>query len=323
MSHQQIAKLFVRGSLCNDKLKNLSPADKEEIERVVELVMIDPNLQQCQREFCSALSRTIKNEYRDIEAGRQDYRVAIMRAAVAAHFEENGKEINSDPQQRKKWYQTWGFNYLKQVLRENKIPARRVVQESEKTLEELATNQITAFLSDFKKQFSTIDIKNGFRILINTFILPRAVVQNILSLKEMYFKEGISINISDSDITIIRTGDISFRTVTETLAVPLREFSMDTDEDEDNKNYQPQSTRRETVEQTETIEKLKERLPEQAQPVLRIYMEEERPQDYIEQYGIGRPKIAHISQYLSISPREVKRLLWIIQIHLSVLRLGY
>ena len=135
MSHQQIAKMYLRGTLCTQKLKNLSVEDRNEIEGTIETVIQDPLLQRCQAQFCNVLAHTIQNEYHDKQTALVDYGIAIMRAAVAAKFHENGKIINSDPIQRKKWYQNWAFNYMKQILRENKLPQRLKVENIEKPLD--------------------------------------------------------------------------------------------------------------------------------------------------------------------------------------------
>ena len=123
----QVAKMYLRGSLCNKVMKGLSEDERQEIEDIITQVVGDPLLQQCRQGFKNALAGTIKNEYADLDVGEADYHIAIMRAAVAAKhgWGENkpAPAALNDPIQRKKFFQTWAFNYLRQILRENKIPA--------------------------------------------------------------------------------------------------------------------------------------------------------------------------------------------------------
>ena len=86
MAFNQLAKLYLRGSLCTKTMRGLTDEQKEEIDKIVQLVTKDPNLQQCRVEFCNALGRTIKNEYHDPKVGEQDFQIAASRAAIAAIY---------------------------------------------------------------------------------------------------------------------------------------------------------------------------------------------------------------------------------------------
>lgn len=76
-------------------------------------------------------------------------------------------------------------------------------------------------------------------------------------------------------------------------------------------------------ETTETINKIKTRIPQEAQKILEIYIEETRPPEYLKKYGTSNPKINHMSEYLKISPKEVKRLKNIIKIQCMITNLGF
>jgi hypothetical protein len=77
------------------------------------------------------------------------------------------------------------------------------------------------------------------------------------------------------------------------------------------------------MEVSETFQKLRERIPQTAQPILEIYIEDSRPDQYVEKFGSGSPKIAHIAQFLGMSVREVKKLVALIRIQMMILNLGY
>ena len=74
---QQLPKLFLRGRLCNETMVNLDEEQKKEVGDIINLVSNDPNLQNCKFEFCKALSRTIKGDYIDIDAG-----IGILRNRI-------------------------------------------------------------------------------------------------------------------------------------------------------------------------------------------------------------------------------------------------
>lgn len=332
MSYQQIAKLYLRGSLCNDKLKNLPQESQQEIEDIIELVSTDPLLQQCQKEFCLALSRTIKNEYLDLDVGKQDFRIAVMRAAIAAKVGYGKKapapETFTNPIQRKKWYQNWVFNYLRQILRENKIATKKISTKTNKVLEDALLSKIQSLLITIKPILIE-DISNGYKLIFNTFLIPPEALEEIHALKDDY-KENMCININNNYVELFRTGDVVFEVVEETKNMSIKEHSFDADKNEEPNRDNIESTankflpeKENYVEKSEMFLKLDERLPDIAKPILNIFIDEVRPQEYIDKYGPGQPKIAHISEFLCVSPREVKKSLGIIKLHLKVLQLGY
>ena len=96
----QLAKLYLRGSLVKT-IQTLSDTEREKIGDLIELIVDDPGLQNTKHEFCNALRRTISNEYADKDVGLEDYRVAIMRAVIAAKYgwgkHEPAEGVFTDP----------------------------------------------------------------------------------------------------------------------------------------------------------------------------------------------------------------------------------
>jgi hypothetical protein len=77
------------------------------------------------------------------------------------------------------------------------------------------------------------------------------------------------------------------------------------------------------VETSETLLRIKDRIPREAYPILVIYIEETRPQEYIDKYGVGTPRASHIAEFLLMSLKEVKRLLGIIKMQCLAAELGF
>ena len=324
MSFQQIAKLYLRGSVFSQKLKNLPKEEIEYLSGIIEKLIEDPVLQHCKIEFCRALSVTIKNEYLDQDVGLQDYYIALMRATISTYM-KCGKafdidptltlqKILDDPIQRKKWYQTWIFNYLKQILRENKISTISINSHNSNTIDQLLLTQISSILS--RKHISHTIIRNTIKY-DNITIEDRNEISKLI---EEYLSRGVIVIFDQNHITVAPC-EISEDRME---VVSVREYSFN-NQDEEVRNYLqskvPYTGGNEM--ENEIIDKLKERVPDYAQPILKIYLENERPDDYVNKYGEGRPRAAHISEYLQIPIKEVKRIIDMIKIHLMVLQLGY
>lgn len=350
MAYQQMAKLYLRGSLCNKTLKGLSAEDRTNLEHIIDKVFNDPNLQQCRREFCNALKRTIKNEYADIDVGEQDYRIAIMRAAVAAAHGWAGKEpalrAISDPIQRKKWFQTWIFNYLRQILRENKLPIAKSIKRVNLPADEAAVHAVKSLIEEYISREHHYESKRNLKIIyqkllirqrtgetkifIEYQVLPIEFNHDIEELSSMYLSFGVQITCEADGIVIQcdteepQLVEVAMRNDTH---IKVTSFDGDDEERGHRRDQLEMSAMimhsNNSTESDELLKHLKERLPLDAKPVLEIYDEDKRPNEYTTQYGQGTPKITHVAQFLNKSPKEVKRLLGIIRIQCMALTLGY
>jgi len=310
MSFQQIAKLYLRGSAYSKGLKNMPQEQVEEINDIIEELLKEPSLQHVKYEFCGALSRTIRNEYSDFSVGLQDYRIAIMRTVVATKVDPDLslEKIMDDPIQRKKWFQTWIFNYLKQILNENKIPAINNNGNKDLVVDEvsniLSRHQISHNIIE-SEIFLEDQLTDDMRECIDTEI-------------KKYFNDKAEINFSFDRIKIGYVKNV----------IGINEYSFNNEDDNVRNHLESQAASYMSVRSfeemdNEIIDKLKERMPDYAKPVLGIYLENERPNEYVVKYGEGRPCATHISRFLGISLKEVKRIINLIKIHLMVLQLGY
>jgi hypothetical protein len=349
-----MAKLYLRGSLCNQTLKGLSSTELGEIEKIVDMVMIDPNLQQCRVEFCNVLARTIRNDYTNREAGEQEYMLAIMKAAVAAKHGYAGNPPSdtaiTDPIQRKKWFQTFAFNYLRQILRENKLPTQstkhKVTVPADQAVLHLVGEAIRETINQqhdhrhkrtLKSLYSSVEVietADGYLLRFDHWSFPIGLVHMIRELSAQYLKHNVAIRQVVDGIQIKRTSEkIPLITLIKKYESLIRVVSFDSESQDKEVNYRDQleqsviaAKRRpeggESMEASDTITTLRDRLPDDAKPVFDIYNEDTRPIEYIEQFGDGRPRICHIAQFLNLSPREVKRLLSIIRHHCLYLGVG-
>jgi hypothetical protein len=349
MAFQQVARLYLRGALCNKILKTLQPHEREELEEIIETVMNDPNLQQCRREFCNALARTIKNEYMDKDVGEQDLRIAIMRAAVAARFgDKPAISALTDPIQRKKWFQTWVFNYLRQILRENKIACNKRYKRIKVRADAAAVVRVCEILEDLlnsqsdisykrslRQSYKRLEIKEtniGYTLKFDHWAYPIELTSLIAELNNNFKQHNISISYEvDGIIVNGESNDQPLLEITQHTNEFIKTVSFDTptqNEDEtlrDNLEMEATQMRNNTtmtMEQDDVIAKLSESIPYEAKPILSILMEETRPKDYVERFGESQPRIVHIAEYLDISSKEVKRLKEVIKMHCLALGVG-
>ena len=342
----QVAKLYLRGSITNKTLKNLSPEQKEEIEEIVAKVYKDHSLSHVKTEFCNALKRTISNEYQDREVAAQDYMIALTRAAVAAKHGYSGKppseQAINDPLQRKKWFQTWAFSYLKQILNENKLtsvlrkekvflPANQAVLHEIKVL-------LLHSIRKIKDPIKRKELKNYYEEAILEQIKPKTerytihhwdfpIQMRYQKLRTKYLRYGIKIQITQEGIEIIQLKDeLPDVQVTKQTRTLIQETSFDTDDGDDNRrdrlegNLMTTAAIQPDIEKQELMNTLYQKVPDDARPILRIYYENSRPQDYTEKYGDGPPKLIHVSKYLGKTPKETKRLISAVKLYCIALK---
>lgn len=348
----QIAKLCLRGSIVNQTLRHMSKDQVDEIEDIINMVVADPLLQQCRIEFCNALKRTIHNEYANIECGEQDYRIAILRAAIAAkhgwHGGEPSYEALHDPIQRKKWFQTWAFNYLRQILRENKIPAINTAERVKLPADSAALHEIGEAVLEVIKRERDVphrrllrslwemavaeDSDKGYCLTFDHWSFPFDLVVAIRALHTKYMSSQIEILQTMDGIFIRRlTTTVPEVLITRRQSTLIRETSFNATDDDGEESRRDQlemicmdkqEDTSEVVDEEDILDKLRHNIPVDALPVFDILFEDTRPPDYTEKFGIGQPRAAHIAEYLGKSPKEVKHLISTIKLHSMALGVG-
>jgi len=350
MAFNQLAKLYLRGSLCTKTMKGLTEKQKEEVDDVINLVTKDPNLQQCKIEFGNALGRTIKNEYCDPKVGEQDFQIAASRAAIAAIYGYSKKPPHphaiTDPTQRKKWFQTWVFQYLRQILKENKIPADNHSQVVSLPVEEVAKKEVLVILSESLKKIVDHRTKHNLRhaiknvqviekcdkvdIIINLMAFPNEINQQLISLNKTYLKYGVKITWDNEGVYITEPAKPVMLDVRVTNSTIMKSQSFDQVDDGDGHKQQRDRLemlacrhRRNDMDAKDTFEQLQKRIPKEAKPILELYNEDTRSRDFIDRYGEGQPRTSEIAEFLEKSPREVKRMMSVIRIHCMIINLGY
>lgn len=80
---RQLPKIYVRGSLANLTMKNISQDDKAKVDNLVSYLYSHEKLQSSKSSFIRALRNTIGADYRDdIEAAQAEFQIPIWNAVV-------------------------------------------------------------------------------------------------------------------------------------------------------------------------------------------------------------------------------------------------
>jgi len=204
---RQMPELYLRGSIFSNTMKNLSKEQLSEVEEKLELLLHTPSLTKSREKFCQTLANTIGADYReDKDAALQEYKIALMKAIVYVLFHKPNRQVFSDPIQTRKLFSQFTYNYMKQILNENKIPRDVHDKYIENEPYAVAFAQIKHMLEE-EGIFHVCDHRIIDRYIIDGDIglVSLRTAKKIGKLKERYSKFGVNINADIDKIEIIRT----------------------------------------------------------------------------------------------------------------------
>lgn len=308
---QQMPQLFLRGSLCNVTMRNLTQDEVKEIGAIVEMVQNDPLMQPCRAQFKSALANTISGDYRsdkDLTA-EQEFLVAIWRAAVAA-VKGWGTQVKhppcpatlTDPIQRKKFFQTWAFNYLRQILLENKRQMYTTTHTEMVQPVEALRHHVQKLLGDEAK-ISTIE--GGFKVATDLYIYPSYIIQQLTDLVTKYLSKRVQIALDDTSITVHKAGSSGEEEVESSVDTRVRTVST-CQSDDDGPGVEVTSGMEPQIGDTDTMSAYFDSLSDKAKEIMSVILNP--PDAYIDKYKTAKPVQKYIAEYLKVKPKEIKAL---------------
>lgn len=87
---RQLSKLYLRGSLANETMANLTDSQRHKVDQISRLIADHEVLQGHRREFIFQLGATIAGDYSDARnAAEQEYQIAIWRGVVHLLYHAN------------------------------------------------------------------------------------------------------------------------------------------------------------------------------------------------------------------------------------------
>lgn len=336
----QLAKLFIRGNLFNVTAKNLTKKEKDRVDEAIDIVWNDKNLQNAKAEFCRALANTIGNEYKDKSVAEEEIRIAIWKACIAVLYhdekitKDNKHVIIHDPSQRKKFFQTYIFNYLKSILLENKIPSRKrniSVSGPASYVAFLAVKSIIRYynINPSEGHEPNIFILNGFK----TLQWPLALTLDIQKISNSYVKHGVKIEIKQDEVRIYGSENMPIISGKAIELVRINQTSLnrsENDEDQSSLQYKYEfkliesksgelSNRNQhtTIQSKDLIETLKKRCPKESVEIVN-FITSPLPDSYILKYGKKIRKKA-MAQHLGKSLSEIEKHWKVIGLHMHSL----
>jgi len=334
MSFEQIPVLYLRGSLMNVTAKQLTKEQLDEVEKTINIVWNDPDLQGHKYAFCEALRTTIKGEYLNRECAEQEARVAIWRACVSVLYHDQNIKPNdkikivSDPIQRGKYFKTWLFNYLRQILRENKIPAIKSMPIEVGPASQVAALAVKSLIEFKGEDVEILPITNGYKLInINQNLWPLALSFDIIKLLQKYEQYNLNIKNDNNSIEITGSEDQQYIAGRLVKSVRVSEQSLDSDSGEDDSlRYTLEHKicqsidRKQIIVEGEELKMLRDRIPDNILPVFEIIMN--TPPEFVEKFGNKEPGKNQIAKFLNKSPKEIDDAFKILRAHSTAVGLS-
>jgi hypothetical protein len=210
----QIARLFARGSLMNKTARNLTQEEKRRVDELMCKIWEDPALKSQQREFCMALARIIGDEYHRTDSYTRDWKdlgaqmcelsFAFWRACVDVLYHNPKPEVVENQEARRKYFKTHMFNYLRQILNENKKPAHKETKRHTGHVHDITKKLILAIFSAETKsiQYELEEDDNTIIFHMNTLVLANKLLKKIWHIRDKMAKYGVTVSTYDDAIWI-------------------------------------------------------------------------------------------------------------------------
>lgn len=317
---RQMPEMYIRGALAN-LMENLTHKQQTEVEeRLCELID-NPKLEKCKNAFCRALSNTIKSDYVEYEVAFNDYMIALFRGIVYILYYKPNKEIFDDPIQTSKFFKTFVFQYLRQILNENKIPFTDVTETYNGLAHNVANRHICHILSENNIEFTSEMINENEHLIVgNIGIIDMKTAKKLGSLITSYHKMGVEMKIN-KDMILISGHNPTNMEITLKRKSKLKTSALDVMIDDESMKYQIEYDilRSPKNEQTkpEDLHEFRMMLP---QKIVEIYdLITNTPDDFIKEYGEMVSKNT-MSRYLNVSINEINDRMTALKHHYIIYR---
>jgi len=313
----QLARLYLRGSLINKTMRNLTQKQMDRVDDKINELLHTSSLTKCREAFCRALAKTIRNEYADkhrpySDAAMQEYRIAIMRAVVNAMYHKPSPEVFTDPKQLAKYFKTMVFNYLRQILNENRIPSSSVDVRLEGPSHEVARSHFCFMLDQAGVEYDLHCSGRSHDIAGTISLIDLDTAKKFGQMAIKYRKVGVDIKVDQDRIQIDGIGkphNIKLN-LKQKIRLKMTSFeSEDDDKDLVRYNLEFKILRDENahseLEENDNMRNLRSMLPDKILPLFDLILDV--PDDYIKKYGPGEPRKNHMAKYLGITQAELNR----------------
>ena len=323
---RQIARLYIRGSLFNKTIKGLTKEQKETVDKLLANVWHDPEIQNSKHAFCMALRDTIGFEYQDKQCAMQEAMISLWKAAALALYHKPNEDTVNEPIIRRKFFKTIMMNYMKQIILENKIPAKKhkivlggppAYVAKEVMISKLSRAKHDYTVLDKTGEVATLSLDDEYIITTDTDGFDEKTIINNLKLIQDLGKIGAVVSISRNRITITATtSDQTEFTIDDVKYLKLK--SLDTyskNESSDGKvNYHIEyefglyvnDNFVYGVEQSDFLGFVVSNVSDKAKQLMQILIDP--PEDYTGRFKTKRICKSHLAKYLEISTKTLEDL---------------
>ena len=202
---RQMPELYLRGAIFNETMKNLKQEQIDEVENKINLLLKTPSLTKSREKFCQTLASTIGADYReDKNAALQEYKIALMKAVIYVMYHKPNMQVFDDPIQTRKLFSQFTYNYMKQILNENKIPRRSYDRHIEGEPFLVAHQQIIILLEEEEVFHTSEYYDDRFVIEGDIGIINLKTAKKIGKIKSKYIKMGVDISADIDKIEVIK-----------------------------------------------------------------------------------------------------------------------
>lgn len=347
----------------NETAKLLTKEELNMVDNLMKQAWDDPNIQGQKMEFCMALGRTIGNEYKDIKIGEQDCQITFWKAAVMVLFHESKQckkckkhyvtskskletcecggqlavkwspkpQIAEDPIKRKKFFQSVMFNYLKQILRENKPHSYKEIRTEEGNAPDVAVSVIMFHMKKTRLVDPNIIIvdDNETKIKCDTGLLSLKIVQKIAELRDDFKQYNVNINVGWDAISVLSTTDtqqnINYKMV-EKVYAKFTSLDSGSDNEDSEGSYRDHCEHKAfQIEHryehfSESMQLLRSRLSNDARKLFDLIVD--TPDDYKQQFGTDKMHKSYMAKYLGKEIKEIESMRDDIKMHCLALNIG-
>lgn len=228
---------------------------------------------------------------------------------------EKDLSILLNPVQRRKFYKTTLWTYLKQIINENKPKTHKVVSTIRDYAEKVALSIINEIISESQKnKIEPTVLSDGTACIeFNTNLISLENVMKIRNLQDMMIKENVEVSLQADKIIVKKIGktEIILANVKKTARVNYVSFSQP-DENSDSGTYlypnafveaiAPPSSPSE-FESIDGLSGVRKNLDESSQKIFDLIINP--PDDYAAKYSVNPVRRSNVSKFLGIPKSEV------------------
>lgn len=303
---RQLAELYLRGSLINKTMKNLNKEQREEVEKRLEELLSNTSLFGCRERFCNVLAKTIGGDYTDRDIALNDYMIALTRGIIYILYHKPNPEIFGSPKQITKLFKNFVYEYMKQILNENRIPQSSVSINLDGKPIDIVFNHIIHILGQNEIKFTSHQYKSKFTISFHNKIKKR--IHKLLDkIINRYIKYGLEFELNMEEINCKKSKSYIDKKIiikfNKHIKIHTANLEINSSDGEIIENYQIEYEIHNNNIKDDKLNDLQSILPSDIKEVFNVIVD--TPNEFIYRFNTENPTKNQISKFLNIPQSDV------------------